>query len=98
MNDQLKNAGERYVKDWLLTVVDYDENEKPIHVFDRIYSLRLLEELIMYHRKGNFDLVSALFMCMIQVQEEYINTEYDETKKDSRLKKLSSLIGNMYQK
>jgi len=37
-------------------------------------------------------------MCMIQVQEEYINTEYDETKKDSRLKKLSSLIGNMYQK
>ena len=98
MNDQLKNAGERYVKDWLLTVIDYDENDKPIYVFERIYSLRLLEELIMYHRKGNFDLVSALFMCMIQVQEEFINTEYDENKKDSRLKKLSSLIGNMYQK
>ena len=70
MNEQLKDAGERYVKDWLLTILDYDENGNPVTVIDKIYSVRLLEELIAYNRKGNFDLVSSLFMCMFQVQEE----------------------------
>lgn len=79
MNDQLKEAGERYTKQWLLTVLDYDENGDQIRTIDRIYSIRLLEELISYHRKGNFDLVSALFMCLFQVQEEKLGKEYDKT-------------------
>ena len=29
MNVQLKDAGERYVKTWLLTTLDYDENGNP---------------------------------------------------------------------
>lgn len=80
MNDQLKDAGERYIKDWLLTTLDFDEEGKAITVIDRIFSIRLLEELISYNRKGNFDLHSALIMCMIQVQEESLDTQYGSAK------------------
>lgn len=98
MNEQLKDAGERYVKTWLLTVLDYDENGNPIRVIDKIYSRRLLEELIAYNRKGNFDLVSALFMCMFQVQEEALGKTHDEKKTNSKHKKLVSMIDKMYKK
>lgn len=98
MNLQLKDAGERYVKDWLLTVLDYDENGSPIRVIDRIYSIRLLEELISYTRKGNFDLVSALFMCMFQVQEEQLGKEYDNKKENKNAKLLLEMMNDMYRK
>lgn len=96
MNVQLKDAGERYVKTWLMTVLDYDENGSPIRVIDRIYSVRLLEELIAYHRKGNFDLVSALFMCMFQVQEEELGKEYDEKVENKSAKELLKMMETMY--
>ena len=80
MNVQLKDAGERYVKQWLLTTLDFDENGDPVRVIDRIFSIRLLEELISYSRDGNFDLTSALFMCLFQVQEEALGKEYTNTK------------------
>ena len=95
MNEQLKDAGERYVKSWLLTVLDYDENDNPVRVIDRIYSIRLLEELISYYRKGNFDLVSALFMCMFQVQEEVLGKEYGEEEDTPKSKKYRQLMEMM---
>ena len=94
----LKDAGERYVKDWLLTTLDYDENGNPVTVIDRIYSRRLLEELISYNRKGNFDLVSALFMSMFQVQEEGLGKEYEENQQSKNAKKLLAMMENMYKK
>ena len=98
MNVQLKDAGERYVKSWLLTVLDYDENGNPIRVIDRIFSIRLLEELISYNRKGNFDLVSSLFMCMFQVQEEVLGKEYNEKKENKSAKMLLEMVNDMYKK
>lgn len=98
MNEQLKDAGERYVKEWLLTVLDYDENGDPVRVIDRIYSIRLLEELIAYHRKGNFDLVSALFMCMFQVQEELEGKEYSQKERNKNAKVLVKMIDKMFVK
>ncbi|MGL6108271.1 MAG: hypothetical protein ACRC0V_07785 [Fusobacteriaceae bacterium] len=99
MNVQLKDAAEKYVKSWLLTVLDYDENGSPITVIDRIYSQRLLEELIAYNREGNFDLVSALFMCIFQVQEEVLGKEYEtEEDKDSNLNQLIDIINSMSNK
>lgn len=83
MNDRLKDAGERYIAQWLLEISDYDENNYPIRNLDRIYSTRLLEELIAYNRKGNFDMVSSLIMCLIQVQEEELGKEYDENKRSN---------------
>lgn len=92
MIDKLKDAGERYIKDWLLEIQDYDEHNNPIRNLDMIWSQRLLEELIVYNRKGNFDEVSALIMCMIQVQEQSIDKKYgDDIKHNTAEKLLSSL-------
>jgi hypothetical protein len=96
MTIQLKDAGERYVKEWLLLVLDYDAEGNPIRVIDRIYSIRLLEELIAYNRKGNFDLVSALFMCMFQVQEEELGKEYGTGQENKKIKDLISMMNEMY--
>jgi len=98
MNEQLKDAGERYVKEWLLTVLDHDENGNKILVIDRIYSRRLLEELINYTRKGNYDLISSLFMCMFQVQEEQLGKVYGDGEENKNAKKLLNMIERMYRK
>lgn len=96
MVEALKDAGERYIKSWLLSVIDYDENDNPVTVIDRIYSRRLLEELINYNRKGNFDLVSALIMCMFQVQNSILNNDVEEEKSQADI--LLKMISNMYKK
>ncbi len=98
MNVQLKDAGERYIKTWLTTVLDYDNDGNPITVIDKIYSRRLLEELISYHREGNFDLISALIMCLFQVQEEDLNKSYDEDNTDSRIKQLEDIFKQLTRK
>ena len=98
MNLQLKDAGERYVKEWLLTVLDHDEHGNRITVIDKIYSVRLLEELIAYHRKGNFDMVSALFMCMFQVQEEQLGKTYTVSNENKTAKKLLENMRLLYKK
>lgn len=94
MNNSLKDAGERYINDWLLEVIDYDEHGTPLRNIDFIYSQRLLEELINYNRKGNFDMVSALIMCMIQVQEDYEGKEYGEKVVHKNASKLLELLDN----
>ena len=96
MNGQLKDAGERYIKDWLIETIDYDENNERINRIGKIYSLRLIEELLNYNRKGNFDLISALIMCLFQVQEEYIGKEYSEDTGNKNAKKLLEMSKRMF--
>ena len=98
MNKQLKEAGERYVNDWLLTVLDHDADGNKITVIDKIYSLRLIEELIAYNATGNFDLISALIMCLIQVQEQAIGKTYGDKNKHTNAKKLLSMMDKMHKK
>lgn len=88
MNTQLKDAGERYIKQWLTEVVDFDEHNQPITRISKIYSLRLIDELLNYNKKGNFDLVSSLIMCMFQVQEQVLGKEYEEKRENKNAKKL----------
>jgi len=93
MNIQLKDAGERYTKQWLLTILDYDSEGKPITVIDKINSIRLLDELIAYNsKKGNFDYISALFMCLFQVQEEVLGKEYNSKKVNSKYTELREML------
>jgi len=80
MNEQLKDAGEKYIKDWLVDVRDHDENGDVITNIDYIYDPGLLKELIKYNRKGNFDRVMSLMMLMFQVQED-IEFKYDSKNK-----------------
>lgn len=93
---QLKDAAERYTKEWLMSIIDYDENENPIRNLDRIYSQRLLEELADYNRNGNFDLISALFMCMFQVQNEELDKTYGKKEENNRIKELNSMANQLF--
>ena len=78
--------------------MDFDENNNPIKNIDRINSLRLVEELLMYNKTGNFDLISALIMCMFQVQEEVLNKEYKSENENRNAKKLLEMMSDMYKK
>lgn len=55
MNDKLKDAGEKYIKKWLLEERDTDEFGNVLCNIDMIFDPLILEELIKYNRKGNFD-------------------------------------------
>lgn len=95
MNVQLKDAAEKYIKDWLLRVLDHDEEGTPITPLDFIYSIGLLEELLYFDRKkGNFDRIMSLAMCMFQIQEEEIGKEYTEEKVDETLEELYTYFKN----
>lgn len=99
MNEQLKDAGEKYIKSWLLDVQDYDEEGFPIRALDQIYSIGLLEELISYNRKGNFDRVMALMQVMFQDQEDLHGKEYQpKSAGNQKAKQLLEMMGTMYQK
>lgn len=97
MNAQLKDAGEKYIKDWLLEVRDHDENGNPILNLETIYSIGLLEELIKYNRKGNFDRVMSFMMCMFQTQEDDLGKEYTDNK-DGNVKDIISFMDKFFKR
>ena len=97
MIDQLKDAGEKYIKDWLLEVKDYDEDGNPILNLESIHSIGLLEELIQYNRGGNFDRVMAFMMCMFQVQEDELGKQYNE-KHTSRVSEVTQMLDNFFKR
>ena len=66
----IKDAAIKYIKDWLLEVQDFDENGDPVTTIDKIYSIGLLEELIAYNNKDNFD------RCLVQGTKIKTNTGY----------------------
>jgi len=70
MNDKLKDAGEKYIKRWLLRERDFDENGNKILNLHTINSPGLLEELIFYNRKGNFDRVMSFMILMMYLEDE----------------------------
>jgi hypothetical protein len=99
MIDQLKDAGEKYIKSWLLETLDFDEEGMPIRGLDQIYSIGLLEELIGYNRKGNFDRVMALMQVMFQDQEDLHGKEYEpKSKGNNKAKQLLAMMDTMYVK
>jgi hypothetical protein len=99
MNEQLKDAGEKYIKSWLLDVQDYDEEGFPIRALDQIYSIGLLEELISYNRKGNFDRVMALMQVMFQDQEDLHGKEFQpKANQNEKAKQLLEMMSTAYGK
>jgi hypothetical protein len=99
MNDKLKDAGEKYIKQWLLEVKNIDENGKEILNLETLYDPFLIEELIKYNRKGNFDAVMAYIQVMFQIQEEELGYVYDANKElDKTSKQLLELSTNLYRR
>ena len=99
MSTALKADGLKYIKTWLLTPVNYLEDGRIIRVLDTINSRRLLEELINYNNKGNFDLISALIMALFMVQDERLgkvhqNLDEAGASKKAKYDKLRGLMNN----
>lgn len=82
MNEKLKDAGEKYIKRWLLTERDFSESGEKILNLETIVDIGLLQELISYSRKGNFDRVMAFMMVMFQLEEEQEGKVYGESAVD----------------
>lgn len=96
MVDKLKDAGEKYIKEWLLTIRGYDSKTgEAILNLHTIYDPGLLEELILYNRKGNFDRVMAFMMVMFQVEEDS-GIEYSENYINQNAKDLLDLMKNQF--
>lgn len=83
MNEKLKDAGEKYLKQWLLTEKNIDENDKIILNLNTIYDIGLLEELIQYNRKGNFDRCSSLIVLMMFIENDGENKIYNNRQEEN---------------
>ena len=77
---------------WLLTERDIDENGNKILNLETIYDTGLLEELINYNRKGNFDRVMSFMQLMFSIEETY---EEEVDKEPYINPNISYLIDNM---
>lgn len=96
MSEKLKDAGEKYIKQWLLEERDFDENGSAILNLETIYDPALLEELILYNRKGNFDRVMAFMMVMFQLADEEESKVYGDDTKNSNAKDLLELMNTQF--
>ena len=97
MNDKLKDAGAKYIKQWLLEERDFDEHGNVLLNMDFIYDIGLLEELILFNKKGNFDRVMALMQVMFQVEEDELGKEYgDSVNENQNVKDLLAI--NLFNK
>jgi hypothetical protein len=97
MNEKLKDAGAKYIKQWLLEERDFDEHGNVLLNLDFIYDIGLIEELILYNKKGNFDRVMSLMQVMFQIEEDELGKEYGEaTDENQNVKDLLAL--NLFNK
>lgn len=62
---------EIYIRDWLSRVVQSFEDDKKILILNTILDPALLQELMKYNAKGNFDRVSALMVGMYHLKEKF---------------------------
>jgi len=75
MVEKIKLYAERMTADWLM-----EEYEPGKHNVRKIYSLPLLNELLKYHNKGNFDRVIGMFLCLLHDQDLHkVQVEEHET-------------------
>jgi len=81
MTEQRKRQGELYIRDWLITPRHTDEKGNTTLNLHRIYDPALLQELIKFNQKGNFDRVMAFMVGMYHTRELY-NKEVVEILKD----------------
>lgn len=97
MNAQIKDAMQKYIKNWLLMEREVDEDGRVYTNIDFIYSKGLLDELIKYNpKKGNFDRVFAFGMVMIQLQEESDGKIYGAVDEKSGLSELAKIMKQKY--
>lgn len=78
MTEQRKRQGELYIRDWLISPRGQDEDGNVSLNLHHIYDTALLQELIKFNHKGNFERVMAFMIGMYHTRELY-NKEVLET-------------------
>lgn len=81
MTEQRKRQGELYIRDWLISPRGKDENGVVSLNLHHVYDTALLQELIKFSYKGNFDRVMAFMIGMYHTRELY-NKEVVESIED----------------
>ena len=71
MTQQRKRQGELYIRDWLVSPRGADENGNVTLNMHKIYDPALLQELIKFNHRGNFDRVMSLMIGMYHTRELY---------------------------
>jgi hypothetical protein len=71
MTEQRKRQGELYIRDWLISPRGQDENGVSSLNLHHIYDTALLQELIKFNHKGNFDRAMAFMIGMYHTRELY---------------------------
>ena len=71
MTEQRKRQGELYIRDWLISPRGQDEDGNISLNLHHIYDVALLQELIKFNHKGNFDRVMAFMIGMYHTRELY---------------------------
>ena len=64
-----KGQAEIYLRDWLKTPRGRDESGEIRLNLHQIYDIALIDELVKYNRRGNFDRVSALMVGMFHLKD-----------------------------
>lgn len=98
MVEKLKDAGEKYIKAWLLAERDVDGNGTMLSNIDTICDPGFLEELILYNRKGNFDRVMAFMMVMFQCEEDDLNKVYISDSEGNAKAEMEEYFNNLYRR
>ena len=93
MTEARKRQGELYIRDWLQTSRGKDVEGNQIYNVHKIYDLALLQELIKFNHKGNFDRVMSLMIGMYHTQELY-NAEVSDVLGD---RSVDEWFDNQYQ-
>ena len=81
MTEARKLQGEIYIRDWLNSVRTIDEDGKKLLNLHKIYDSALLQELIKFNHKGNFDRVMSFMIGMYHTRELY-NAEVQDIYSD----------------
>ena len=81
MTQSRKQQGELYIRDWLSSPRSKDDEGNVTLNLHKIYDPALLQELIKFNHKGNFDRAMALMIGMYHSRELY-NREVVEVLND----------------
>jgi hypothetical protein len=80
MTSSFIEAGDKYITNWLLTEREKTKDGEPIYNLDLLYSIGLIEEMIKYNPKGNFDRLMAFRLVMFAREEEKLNNKAGQSR------------------
>jgi hypothetical protein len=98
MVEKLKDAGEKYIKRMLVQELGTDEQGVPFTFIDTISEPGLLEELIRYNRKENFDRVMSLMMLTFMIEEEEEGKVYKKPDAYEMASQFDELMKRLFRK